>query len=155
MDTIISMLTPEETKVLRQSFSQYVQSGMTTDIVNKHFDLDVATMTIVQASCLGQVVKFYESNKFMGMMYFDVGHTWWTKDVIITERFILSVFGTHGVQRAATKFLDELATKYHARIISSGCFFLGNPRVVANGYHKAGFVDNYPTFVKEVNNDSK
>ena len=155
MDTIIAMLTPEETKVLRQSFSQYVQSGMTTDIVNKHFDLDGATIAIVQASCLGQVVKFYEDNKFMGMMYFDVGHTWWTKDVIITERFILSVFGTHGVQRAATKFLDELATKYHARIISSGCFFLGNPRVVANGYHKAGFVDNYPTFVKEVNNDSK
>ena len=155
MDTIIAMLTPEETKVLRQSFRQYVQSGMTTDIVNKHFDLDVATMAIVQASCLGQVVKFYEDNKFMGMMYFDVCHTWWTKYVIITERFILSVFGSHGVQRAATKFLDELAAKYHARIISSGCFFLGNPRVVANGYHKAGFVDNYPTFVKEVNNDSK
>ena len=155
MDTIIAMLTPEETKVLRQSFRQYVQSGMTTDIVNKHFDLDVATMSLVQASCLGQVVKFYKDNKFIGMLYFDVGHTWWTKDVIITERFILSVFGSHGVQRAATKFLDELAAKYHARIISSGCFFLGNPRVVANGYHKAGFVDNYPTFVKEVNNDSK
>ena len=103
----------------------------------------------------GNVVKFYQGDKFCGVLIFEVDRGWWTPKVILSEVAVLACLGIHGLQREACKMLDRLAKEYHASLIASGCFFQRHPQMVSNCYKKFGYVDTYPTYAKVVNHDNQ
>ena len=112
-------------------------------------------MSAVLYSKQGHVVKFYQGDKFCGILIFDVDKGWWTPKVIVSEVAVLACLGVHGFQREVCKMLDQLAKEYHASLIASGCFFQKYPKMVSNCYKKFGYVDTYPTYAKVVNHDNQ
>lgn len=121
--------------------------------VTEFLNLYWASENLMQFSKEKKVIEFYQGERFCGILAFDLGAAWWTDRTILYEVVVLAVKGCHGLQREACKMLDKLAKRYHASLISTGCFFQRDPQVVTNGYKKFGFTQTYPTYVKVVKHD--
>ena len=147
-------MTPTEVRALQESLKYHAETRG-SNAISEFLDVPWVTQNAIQFSKMGKVVKFYQGDKFCGVLIFDVDRGWWTPKVILSEVAVLSCLGVHGLQREACKMLDQLAKKYHASLIASGCFFQRHPRMVSNCYKKFGYVDTYPTYAKEVNYDNQ
>lgn len=151
METYRTRLTDTEIGLLWETMKD-IDLSSCTEVIS-HWDKEWAIQQLKRMSELGNVVKFYQGDRFCGILCFDYSLTWWTKETILSEVFIFETKGTHGLQRYAIKELHKLAKEVGATIITSGCFFQKNPQIVTNGYKKAGFKETYPTYAKVVNNN--
>ena len=149
METYRSPLTQEELRELQESCKLHAKKEGSA--VLQYLDLPWASQNLLAFSKQGEVVKFYQGDKFLGILCFAVGCEWWTRQTILSEVCVLSCKGVHGVQRYAIKALDELAKEFHATILTSGCFFQKMPQAVTNGYLKGGYRLSCPTYIKVVN----
>ena len=154
METYRTPLTHDEIKELQDNLSSLIASQ--GSYVMHHFaDIDWGTKNLMQYSKLGQVVKFYQGDKFCGIVCFDVGRSWWTTALMISEVIVLSTANTHGLQRYALRELEKIAKETGAQLIVGGCIFMEHPQMITNGYKKCGFHLTYPTYAKVIDNDNK
>lgn len=147
-------MTPTEIADLQESLRVLVPT-IGSVAVKKFLDVPWATQNVLRYSEEGKVVKFYQGDKFCGILVFDYGKAWWTSSNILYEVVVLSCNNVHGLQRAACRMLDSLAKEYHASLVSSGCFFQEHPQIVTNCYKKFGYAETYPTYAKVMNNDNQ
>lgn len=146
-------MTQEECKSIYESV-KVMKDTIGSVVLQTFLDIDAGIQYLHAISKEGYVVKFYQGDKFCGILAFDVGRDWWSGDTtILFEVTVLSCLGCHGVQREAMKTLNKLAHEYDAKMIITGCFFQKDSKVVANGYKKFGFDHTYPTFAKVVEHD--
>lgn len=148
METYKSALTDKEIDVLWDTM-QSIDLSSCTDVI-KYWDKEWTIRNLKAMSASGHIVKFYQGDKFCGILCFDYSVTWWTPKTILSEVFIFEVKGFHGLQRYAIQELHKIAKEVGATIITSGCFFQKNPQMVTNGYKKFGFYETYPTYAKVV-----
>lgn len=153
METYRSQLTNEEVEGLLDSLRHLVEHEGSSAMRN-HLDIEWARDNIVEYSRHGQVVKFYQGDKFLGIMTFDIGLSWWTSKPMLQEVVILSMPNTHGLQRMALKELEKIARENNIELIVGGCIFQANPQVITNGYKKFGYKESYPTYLKVTNNEN-
>ena len=149
MDTKREPLTPKEREVLEEALHAWRQqniSWLMDTFGHISFTLDILQM-LSEAGC---VIKFYQDNSFAGILLFDVGHAWWSKERICSEEFVLAAPGVHGLQRAAIRALEDIAEEYGAKLIVSGNIFQANNNLIGNGYKKHGFRQACATYAKEV-----
>lgn len=154
METYRTPLTHEEIKGLQDSLRSLIAS-YGSYVMHNFADIDWGTQNIVEYSKKGQVVKFYQGDKFCGIVCFDTGRSWWSSALMVSEVLVLSMPNTHGLQRYALRELEKIAKELGAQILTGGCIFQQNPQMVTNGYKKCGFNLTYPTYAKVVSNDSK
>ena len=147
-------MTSTEIEALQESLKYHMETEGSS-AVKDFLDIPWITLNAHIYSEQGKVVKFYQGDKFCGVLIFDVDRGWWTPKVIVSEVAVLACLGVHGLQREACKMLDQLAKEYHASLIASGCFFQKYPKIVSNCYKKFGYVDTYPTYAKVVNHDNQ
>lgn len=147
-------MTPTEVRALQESLKYHAETRG-SKAISEFLDVPWITQNAIQFSKMEKVVKFYQGDKFCGVLIFDVDRGWWTPKVILSEVAVLACLGIHGLQREACKMLDRLAKEYHASLIASGCFFQRHPQMVSNCYKKFGYVDTYPTYAKVVNHDNQ
>lgn len=148
METYRTELTFKELNELYATMSELEQTQC-SEVVHL-WDLEWTVKNLVAMSLDHKVVKFYQGDKFCGILCFEYGKAWWTPKITLSEVFILEVKGFHGLQRYAIKELHKIAREVKASVITSGCFFQKNPQMVTNGYKKFGFVETYPTYAKVV-----
>lgn len=127
----------------------YLKTKEGSKIIKDMGDAEYCAMGIVKMSCQSQVIVFYDDDKFIGLLAFDVVNTWWTPKRILDEEFILSMTDDFkGFARIAIDKLIELAEYYKASLIAAGCFFQDKPQMVTNSYIKKGFNLSQPIYMK-------
>lgn len=110
---------------------------------------DFVVSKLQALSAIGRVVEFYEGDRFIGILLFDVGDLWWTDAIFLLEEFVLCVDKDYkGFQRKAIEELEFLANLYEVNGIISGCYFQAEPQIVMNGYLREGFDVNMPSAMK-------
>lgn len=149
MDTVRKSLTVEERQLLRDSLLAWRDKKVSW-LMDTYGDIDHGILMLGQLSDGGHVVKFYEDGIFQGILAFDVGTTWWTRERICSELFVLAAPGIHGLQRAAITALEDIARDYGARLIVTGNIFQANNALIGNGYRKHGYRQECSNYVKEV-----
>lgn len=149
MDTTRSTLTLAEKDLLRQTLLVWRQKKLSW-LMDCYGDVEHVISTLSSMSARGQLVKFYEADKFCGILFFDIGHAWWTPHLVCSELFVLAIDGVHGIQRHAAEELERLAKDYGASLIVAGNIFQENNNLIGNGYKKQGFRQECSTYVKEV-----
>ena len=147
-------MTSTEVEALQESLKYHMETEGSS-AVKDFLDIPWITMSAVLYSEKGNVVKFYQGDKFCGILIFDVDKGWWTPKVIVSEVAVLACLGVHGFQREVCKMLDQLAKEYHASLTAPARLFQNYPKMVSNCYKKFGYVDTYPTYAKVVNHDNK
>ena len=151
MEAYRTRLTTTEIKHLENTMDNVKLSECS--LLLNYYNREHALKNIIAMSERHNVVKYYQGDKFCGILCFHVSNSWWTTDVIVEEVFVFAVNGFKGLQRYAIKTLNEIAKDNKASMIVSGCFFQKNPAMVANGYKKQGFTETYPYFVKVIKNE--
>mgnify|MGYP004681261555 FL=1 len=151
METYRTELTLEEVKALYVTMRE-LEETQCSEVVHL-WDLEWTVKNLINMSRDHKIVKFYQGDKFCGILCFEYGTSWWTPEVTLSEVFVFAVKGFHGLQRYAIKELHKIAKEVNASIITSGCFFQKNPQIVTNGYKKFGFNETYPTYAKVVKNN--
>lgn len=154
METYRTPLTHDEINGLQDNLRSLIDSHGSY-VMHNFADVEWGTENIVQYSKQGQVVKFYQGDKFCGIVCFDVGRSWWSTVLMVSEVLVLSTSNTHGLQRYALRELEKIAKELGAQIVTGGCIFMEHPQMITNGYKKCGFSLTYPTYAKVVENDNK
>lgn len=148
METYRTELTDGEIEILWETMKD-IDLSECSDVV-RFWNKEWVIRNLKLMSRKQKVVKFYQGDKFCGILCFEYSFTWWTPETILSEVFVFAVKGFHGLQRYAISELHKIAKEVNATIITSGCFFQKNPQMVTNGYKKFGFKETYPTYAKVV-----
>lgn len=149
MDTTRSPLSPVEQRILYRTLRAWQQRDIAW-LMQTYGDAAYVMQHLIDMSTRGQIVKFYEGDRFCGILAFDIGYVWWSPHRICSELFVLATAGIHGLQRHAAAALEHLAKEYDASLIVAGNIFQVNSNLIGNGYKKCGFRQECSTYVKEV-----
>lgn len=150
MDTSRTALTRAERRILHQTLLAWQTQKTISWLMERYGDIEHTLTCLGNMSARGQVVKFYEGDRFCGILAFDIGYVWWTPHRVCSEVFVLATEGTHGFQRHAAAELECLAKEYDAALIVAGNMFQVDNNLIGNGYKKCGFRQECSTYVKEI-----
>lgn len=96
-------------------------------------------------------IKVFEDAKgnLIGILIYDVGSQWWSKDLIVTELFVYCINKTYkGFGRVALDALDTIAKEYDAKAIIAGSYFMKSNKIITNMYRKKGYREESPCYIK-------
>lgn len=111
-------------------------------------DRETVEKSLITMGIERKICVCYEANVFIGILVFDVGYFWWSKELMLSEILVLCVSDTYrGFGRVACDLLDSLSKQYKCRAILAGCIFQQQPKFVQNTYQKFGYTA-YPAFTK-------
>lgn len=149
MDTARTPLSEVEQHILYRTLRAWQKRDIAW-LMRTYGDPAYAMERLRHMSTCGQIVKFYEGDRFCGILAFDIGYVWWSPHRICSELFVLATEGTYGIQRHAAAVLERLAKEYDAPLIVAGNIFQENNALIGNGYKKCGFRQECSTYVKEI-----
>ena len=149
MDTRRAPLNEVEQDILYRTLRAWQQRDIAW-LMKTYGDAACVMQNLIDMSARGQIVKFYEGDRFCGILAFDIGYVWWTPHRVCSEVFVLATEGIHGFQRHAAAELERLAKEYDASLIVAGNMFQVDNNLIGNGYKKCGFRQECSTYVKEL-----
>lgn len=149
MDTTRAPLNEVEQDILYRTLRAWQKRDIAW-LMQAYGDPAYAMQHLLHMSKREQIVKFYERDRFCGILAFDIGYVWWTPHRVCSEVFVLATEGTHGFQRHAAAELERLAKEYDAPLIVAGNMFQVDNNLIGNGYKKCGFRQECSTYVKEI-----
>ena len=150
MESTAQCLTADE---LEQAMKSMVKvRDLYGSEISKLGNPNFVAQQLFQMSQRGQVIKYYNHGRFVGIMVFDVAFLWWLDRPVLIEQLVLACDSESvGVQRAALDTLDMLAMERYPQVcaICSGCLFNATQsQMVINGYKKHGYTQTAPTTIK-------
>ncbi|WP_196599036.1 hypothetical protein [Pectinatus frisingensis] len=114
-------------------------------------DLKKFKKSLRQIDKEGQLRVWWDGSKIIGLLAFDVGYTWWTSELLLSEQFVFCIDPEFkGFSRIAIRELDNLARIFNCKFIVAGNFFMDKPAIVSNAYKKGGFELTCPSYIKIV-----
>lgn len=144
------VLQPEEEQKIRVAL-QAIFDNPKNKIVHTFSDIETAMSAMRDFVRNGEVIFFYDGNRFIGIVIYDVVNYWWSDKRFLMEVMILCVEPKcAGFGRIGVSILEDLAKEYNCVAINSGCIVESNKSIVTNMYKKAGYSFDVPTFIKEV-----